>query len=150
MDAVTYPNKEVAEFVNSNLVPVRIDINDTSFYERYQLIWTPTTLVLDYYGKETQRAVGFFAPADFIVQLQLGIAKVRFSLEEFDAAEVILGELTSGSSPHDVTPEAIYFQGVNRYKRDNDPSQLKKAWETLTERFPDGIWTKRAVPYRLI
>ncbi|MEE4313149.1 MAG: hypothetical protein V2J11_01560 [Desulfofustis sp.] len=150
MDAVTYPEKEVVDFVVKNLIPVRIDINDTSFYEKYQLIWTPTTLVLDYYGKETQRSVGFFTPADFIVQLQLGIAKVRFSLEEFDAAEVILGELASSSSPSDVTPEAIYFRGVNLYKRDNDPTQLKKAWEILTEQYPDSIWTKRAAPYRLI
>jgi hypothetical protein len=150
MDAVTYPGKEVVEFVTSNLIPVRINTKDRSFYEKYQLIWTPTTLVLDYYGKETQRSVGFFAPADFIVQLQLGIAKVRFSLEEFDAAEVILGGLTGDSSSHDITPEAIYFRGVNLYKRDNDPTQLKKAWETLTEHFPESIWTKRAAPYRLI
>jgi hypothetical protein len=138
------------DFVAGNLIPVRIDINDTSFYEKYQLIWTPTTLVLDYYGKETQRSVGFFTPADFIVQLRLGIAKVRFSLEEFDAAEVILGELAGSSPPSDVTPEAIYFRGVNLYKRDNDPTQLKKAWEILTEQYPDSIWTKRADPYRLI
>ena len=47
-------------------------------------------------------------------------------------------------------PEAIFLQGVARYKKSGDPKPLKEAYETLTADFPDNEWTKRAYPYRLL
>jgi TolA-binding protein len=82
--------------------------------------------------------------------LLLGIAKVRLSFEDFAAANLSLKGLIERFPKSDVIPEAIYYRGVNFYKKTNDLTELKKAYETLLTDYPDSSWAKRAAPYRLI
>ncbi len=150
MDAVTYPMKEVVSFVKEYLVPVRIEINNKALYDRYNAIWTPTLLVLDYQGHEVQKTIGFLEPNKFMALMHLGMAKVHFTTGEFDAASVHFKRLMDRFPDSSAVPEAIFFSGVNLYKQKNDPTQLKKAYEQLLSDYPDNSWTKRAVPYRLL
>lgn len=151
MDAGTYPAIEVVEFVMEHLIPLKINVTKKPFYESYHvLIWTPTVLILDYDGNEIQRTVGYLAPGEFIPMLHLGKAKLRLSHEEFDGAEVHFNRLLEQYPESDVVPEAIYFQGVNRYKMKKNPMELKKAYEKLLTNHPDSSWTKRAAPYQCI
>lgn len=150
MDAVTYSSEEVINFVKEHLIPLRIDINKKSSYDEYNAIWTPTLLILDYQGHEVQRTVGFLDPDNFIALMHLGIAKVRFTVGEFDAANMYFKRLIERYPENCAVPEATYFSGVNLYKQKNDPSQLKIAYEKLLSSYPNNIWTKRASPYRLI
>ena len=150
MDTLTYSSKDVIIFVKESLIPLRIDINDKGLYDKYNAIWTPTLLVLDYQGNEVHRTIGFLEPDKFIAHMHLGIAKVHFSTGEFDAANVHLKRLMDRFPESDVVPEAIYFSGVNFYKQKNDPTQLKRAYEKLLSRYPDDKWTKRATPFSLV
>lgn len=150
MDAVTYSTKEVISFVMEYLVPLRIDVEKKSFYERYNAIWTPTLLILDFQGNEIQRTMGFLEPDEFTAFMHLGIAKVHINIEEFDAANVHLDRLLENHPECTVVPEAIYFRGVNLYKKENDPTHLKSAYERLLSEYPGHTWARRAAPYRLI
>ena len=47
-------------------------------------------------------------------------------------------------------PEAIYLEGVTRYKDSHEPKALKDAYEQLQADFPASAWTQRAYPYRLL
>lgn len=150
MDAVTYPAEEVVQFVVENVVPLRFAAHESSISEDYHAIWTPTILILDFDGNEIQRSVGFLAPGEFIAMLLLGMAKVRFSHEEFDGAQVCFQRLLEHYPESDAVPEAIYFQGVNLFKMKHNPVELKTAYERLVAEYPASTWTKRAVPYRLL
>lgn len=150
MDTVTYPTKEVVEFINHYLIPLRVQINDQSIHEKYHTIWTPTIAVLDLTGYEVQKMIGFFAPDDLIATMHLGIAKVHMAAGEYDTAEVHFNSITTDFPGCTMIPEALFFQGVNLYKWKNDPGQLKTLYEKLLDTFPDNHWTQRAYPYRLI
>ncbi|KJS01327.1 MAG: hypothetical protein VR65_09250 [Desulfobulbaceae bacterium BRH_c16a] len=150
MDAVTYPAIEVVEFVMEHLIPLKINLTEKPFYENSRVLWTPTILILDYDGSELQRTVGYLAPDEFIPMLHLGKAKLRLSHEEFDGAEVHFNRLLERYPESDAVPEALYFQGVNRYKMKNNPMELKEAYEKLLTSHPDNSWTKRAAPYQFM
>src|SRR5512147_360003 len=85
MGAVTYPNPRVADFVMSRMVPVQV-LSDSPLADEFQVKWTPTITVLDYYGKEHHRTVGFFPPEELIPSLILGMGKCDFELDRFDSA----------------------------------------------------------------
>jgi hypothetical protein len=150
MDAVTYPQEDVVRFVNNYLIPLRINVQNGPVPDAYHYIWTPTVAVLNPSGKEVQRSIGFLGPDEFIVRMQLGIAKVRLDTKEYDTAVIPLKSLMETFPESNSIPEAIYFSGVAAYKKSNDPSKLKEAYEKLLSKYPDSAWTERAYPYRLI
>ena len=46
-----------------------------------------------------------------------------------------------------VVPEAVFFTGVADYWNSHDPKGLRRAYDTLTARFPQSEWARRALPY---
>ncbi len=150
MDAVTYSNEEVVQFIMAHLIPLRMAVHDKAFHEDFRVLWTPTLIILDFEGNEMQRSIGFFEPGDLIATLLLGMAKVRMNHGEFDGAQVNLNRLLEYYPECDLVPEAVYFRGINLYKMKNDPAELKKAHEQLTALYPGSSWAKRAAPYRLL
>jgi len=150
MDAVTYPEKDVVDFINHYMIPLRLNINDLAVHDKYKAIWTPTLAVLDLNGDEVQRNIGFFDSSELIASLHLGIAKVHLDEGENDTAEVHFKKLLDVFPDSSMVPEAIYFRGVNLYKWHDAPDNLKAAYEKLLEEHPGSTWAKRAFPYRLI
>jgi tetratricopeptide (TPR) repeat protein len=150
MDAVTYPDPKVSEFVMKNLVPLRIPYNHETLAPQFNLQWTPTLITLDSEGKEHHRTVGFMAPDDFIASQLLGMGKSAFELEQFDRAIEDFNSLLSMYSKTEYAAEAIYFRGVSQYKNSHNPKPLREAYDKLSAEYPNNEWTKRAYPYRLI
>lgn len=150
MDAVTYPQKSVVDFITTYLVPLRIDINDESFFQKFHTYWTPTLAILGHDGHEVQRTIGFFQPDPLIALLHLGIAKSRLNSSEHETAEVHFNRLLEHYPDDDFVPEALFFRGVNGYKMSDDAARLKEAYEKLASDYPDSTWAKRAAPYRLL
>lgn len=149
MGAVTYPNQHVAEFVMSRMVPVQVQSN-SPLADEFNVKWTPTVAVLDYYGKEHHRTVGFFPPEDFIPSLILGMGKIDFDTDQFNNAIIHLDRLLSDYPKSRAAPEAIYIRGVSRYKASHDPRYLKETYEKLQAEYPTSEWTQRAQPYSLL
>lgn len=150
MGAVTYPNEGVAKFVDLNFVPVQVETSNKDLVEKYNVSWTPAILVLDSDGKEHYRSVGFLQPDVFIATFELGKARYYLDLEQFAEARALLEELVERCPVPEVLPEAIYFHGVATYKQTHDVKPLKKAYETLSAKYPQSEWAKRAEPYKLI
>jgi hypothetical protein len=150
MDAVTYPDAGVRDFIENNLIPLKVPYNHQPLAVDFNVKWTPTLVTLDAGGKEHHRTVGFLAPEEFVPSLLLGIAKIHFDLEQFDPALAGLEALLAEHSKSAAAPEAIYLRGVARYKSTHDPQFLKKAYELLQADYPGSEWTKRAYPYRLL
>jgi hypothetical protein len=149
MGAVTYPNEEVAGFIMQTMVPVQVGA-DKPLAEEFQVKWTPTIVVLDYYGKEHHRTVGFFPPEEFIPNLLLGMGKVDFDTDQFDDAIQLLDKLLAEFPESGAVPEAIFLRGVSGYKGTHDAKPLKEAYEKLKSEHPQSEWTMRAQPYSLL
>lgn len=150
MDVTTYSTEQAIGFVKEYLIPVKIDVEKKSYYEKYNVIWTPTTLLLDYQGTEIQRTIGYLDLNEFLAFMHLGIAKVHINNSDLDAANVHLNRLFDQYPDSCALPEAIFFQGINLSKKRNDRSELKNAYEKLVSEHPESSWAKRATPYRLI
>ncbi|MGB9629037.1 MAG: hypothetical protein ACPL6D_10275 [Thermodesulfobacteriota bacterium] len=150
MDAVTYPDEKVIDFIQKNLIPLRIAFNAQPLASQFGLKWTPTLILLDPQGKEHQRTVGFLSPEELIPSLLLGIAKSHFDQERFGEALSVLEKIVSDHPKSGSAPEAIYLRGVCGYKHTHNPKPLKEAYEYLQTHYPSSEWTQRAYPYRLL
>lgn len=149
MDAVTYPEHEVINFVSENMIPLQV-LFDQPLSTNFNVKWTPTLVTLDTDGKEHHRTVGFLSPEELIPSLLLGIAKSYFETDRFGEALTNLERLLERYPKSDSAAEAVYLRGVSRYKSTLDPKPLKEAYEQLAADYPSSEWTKRAYPYRLL
>jgi len=150
MDAVTYPNKKVIEFINNTIIPLRVSFDSQPLAADYNIKWTPTLIIVDSTGKEHHRTVGFMPPEELVASLMLGMAKTDFDAERFEPALKNLEQLLKDYPKSDAAPEALFMRGVCQYKSTHNPAPLKAAYEKLHEVYPTSEWTKRAYPYRLL
>jgi thioredoxin-related protein len=149
MGAVTYPDPNVAEFLMGRMVPIQV-LADSPLADEFKVKWTPTIVVLDYYGKEHNRTVGFFPPGEFIPSLLLGIGKIDFDADQFSDAIIQFERLLADFPRSRAAPEAVYLRGVSRFKSSHDGARLRETYEQLKSGYPDSEWTQRAEPYSLI
>jgi tetratricopeptide (TPR) repeat protein len=150
MDAVTYPDAKVIGFISENMIPLRVQFDAQPLSADFKVKWTPTLVTLDSHGTEHHRTVGFLSPEELIPSLLLGIAKTYFEADRFDEALQNFEKLLAEHPKSDSAPEAIYLQGVCRYKSTHDAKPLKEAYEKLSAEYPSSEWTRRAYPYRLL
>jgi hypothetical protein len=149
MDAVTYPQQAVADYLAKNVIGLRIPA-DHSLAKDFKVTWTPTLLTLDWAGAEHHRTVGFLPADELIAVIMLGTAKLYFNREVFDKCLAMLEKLLAEYPKSDAAPEALFLRGVGGYKSTHNPKPLKQAYEQLAAQYPASEWTKRALPYRLL
>ena len=140
----------MAKFVSLNFIPVQIQTSNTEMMGKYVVKWTPTLVVVDADAREHYRAVGFFAPDDFLAALMVGKGHWYLDNEQYPEAQGMFEEVQRAYPESDAAAEAIFFNGVNRYKMTHDPKLLRECYEMLTAKFPQSSWTKQASHYRLI
>lgn len=150
MDAVTYPKKDVHDFINQRLVPVRVPFDSKPLAKDFNVKWTPTLITLDTEGHEHHRTLGFLSAEELIPSLTLGLAKVEYEGERFEQALELFEAVVKDHPESNSTPEALYLMGVSRFKQTHEASHLKDAFETLRRKYPGSDWAKRAEPYGLL
>jgi len=150
MDAVTYPDKKVADFIKKNLIALRLQSDAKPYCTDFKISWTPTLVVLDHEGKEHHRTVGFLSPEELIPSLLLGITKTRFEQQQYAEALSVIQQILDEYPGSGSAAEALFLKGVVRYKSTHDPKPLKEAYEQLQAQYPASELTKRAHPYRLL
>jgi len=150
MDAVTFPDIAVANFITDRMIALHAPVGAKSLASDFRVVWTPTIIVLDYYGKEYQRSVGFLSPDEMVASMLLGIGKVGFENDQYNDAVIQFNTLLNGYPKSAVAPEAVYLRGVARYKSSHAAGNLKDTYQQLRAEYPDSAWTKRAEPYSLL
>ena len=150
MDAVTYPEKAVADFINASIIPLRVASDAMPLSRDFNVKWTPTLCVLDTAGKERNRTVGFVPAAEMIPLLLLGMGKSCFDLDEFAPAIEDFDRIVRDYPGSHSAPEAIFLRGVTRYLATHDIKPLKELYEKLRDEYPQSVWAQRALPYRLL
>lgn len=147
MDADTYSQDEVVQFIHDHFVPLRLDHENHPFSREYNIIWTPTLIILDQDGKEFQRTTGYLGKDQLIAVLLLGVAKVNYNAGNYDAAKLHLDTILEKYPQSGAAPEALYFTGVNQFKWQDDPKALRQAHDALQKLHPTSVWTEKASPY---
>jgi len=150
MGAVTYPDEKAARFVDLNFIPVQVPTTNTELMAKYVVKWTPTLLVVDADGREHYRGVGFFTPDELIASFMVGKGHWYLANEQFPEAQGMFEEVQAAYPQSEAAAEAVFFNGVNRYKMTHNPKVLREAYDTLSAKFPQNMWTKQAAHYRLI
>ena len=150
MDAVTYPDEGVTNFIMEQTIPLRLPYDHEPYAEKFEIRWTPSLIILDSEGNEAYRSVGFVPPDELIPMLKLGEGKGHFAAGRYenaiDAFDFVIGQYPKSKA----AAEAIYYRGVSRYKHTDNPKPLREAYDKLAAEYPDAEWTKKAYPYRLI
>jgi len=81
---------------------------------------------------------------DFLAQLQLGLAKIAFSHQDFKEAEKRYQQIVDQFPETDAAPESLYWTGVSRYKATNDAAALEQTGEAFRTRYTNTTWAKKA------
>jgi hypothetical protein len=151
MDEATYSDEAVIEFMNHNVVPLRIATDERPTAEKFNIHSTPALLLLDPDGKEhPPRTIGFLEAEELISSMLLGIGKMRYDRSEFKEAINSFATLLAKHPEDDFAPEATFLTGVSRFKSTLNPLALRETYEHLRQKYPQSSWTKRAYPYRLL
>ncbi len=135
--------------VSEDFLPVRVHVRDQAedfkrLGKRFGAEWTPTILILDSSGEERHRIEGFLPAEDFMAQLGLGLGRIHFSAGRFQEAEDQFREVVERHPDGDAAPEALYWEGVSRYKRTDDPAELARIGEAFETAYQDTPWAKKA------
>ena len=150
MDAVAYIEPAVIEFINNNLVPLRIPSDDNELGPKYRIKWTPALLILDKEGLEHHRTIGFFWPQELIPSLLLGMGKAYFNQSDRQRAVSCFERIVTEYPRSFQVQEAIYLQGVSRFIESHDVANLIDIYDRLASEHPDSQWLMLADPYRLL
>lgn len=138
---MTYPQDFVADAIAEHAVPVQIDntkSENNQFLHGIHSIWTPDVRIFHYDGYEMYRWEGFLPPAEFAARLLCGFGLSYLRLKRFDRAEAVYADVLKRFSTTYAAPEANYYLGVTRYRRDPDSDELLTLWGNLRSRYPES------------
>ena len=126
-------------------MPVEAHIKEHPVYfHRFGAVWTPTVLILDSDGAERLRIEGYLPRDEFRAHLEMGLARVAFMRKQWAEAERGYAQVVERYPDSKVTPEAVYWRGVSRYKATNDHTVLSEVPGQLKEKYPDSVWALKA------
>lgn len=144
MDAVTYPRPESERLLTRHFVPVRLPLAEhPDLARRYDVRWTPAFVVLDDQRQERYRAFGYHPPEDFEHLLRVARGTIDFNRGDYSSALAWFATAADDVRDSALRPEALYWQGVCRYKL-GDKDGMSEAWNRLLDLYPKSLWARRA------
>jgi hypothetical protein len=138
---VTYPHTSVRDALLEYAVPLQLNNQDAAnnkYLHQIHHIWTPDIRVLTTNGDELYRFDGFSPPAEFVPRMLCGFAMASLRCKRFDWAEALYERVLREYSTSYAAPEAQYYLGVSRYRRDPESEELLTQWAQLRARYPDS------------
>lgn len=85
LEAVTWTDACVARLLNSQFVPLRINVpKQRPMFSEYRIMRTPTIAFLDMDGREHRRLAGFLTPPEICAWILLDAAESAISLKRYD------------------------------------------------------------------
>lgn len=138
---MTYPQPPVVETILAHGVPVQFDNSNAEnnrFLHSIHHIWTPDIRILNHDGYELYRWDGFLPPPEFMARVLCGYGLAYLRLKRFDRAEAVYVDVLKRFSTTYAAPEAQYYLGVARYRRDPDSDELLTQWANLRSRYPES------------
>ena len=131
--------------IAGRFVPVKFHIKEQpAMFDRFEVHWTPTQVVLDADGEERDRIEGFLPVDDFIARLEVALGRTAFDRADYAEAASRFREACEHHAGAGAAPEACYWAGVAEYKRTKEQGPLRETARLLSERYPGNEWTRKA------
>ncbi len=150
MNAGPYSDEKVQQFLEEEYVPLKSQCfwkERTELMKRFEVSWTPTFLMHDQAGGVHRKLVGYIPVDDFLAQLKFGKGMVFFEKERHEEALKWFRRAAEEHPNAGVVPEAVFFAGVAEYRKTHAAGALRRAYDTLSEKYPGSEYTRRAQPY---
>ncbi|HZI61569.1 MAG TPA: tetratricopeptide repeat protein [Pyrinomonadaceae bacterium] len=148
MEAESYSDDDIASFINENFVPLEAHIKEHPVYfHRFDALWTPSVIILDWKGNERFRMEGYLPKDEFRAQLELGLARVAFMNKNWAEAERRYAAVLDRYPDSKAAPDALYWKGVSHYKATNDHTILGELPGIFQEKYPDSIWAQKTIAW---
>lgn len=148
MDAVTYPSKDVSDYIADSFVPWRVDYRkETRVLGRFHVNWTPTVLFLDARERERYRLIGYVPPGILLAHMMLAQGKAAFETSRYKDAVEHYDRMVREFPGSEEAPQALYFKGVASFKQTGDDADLEEAASELKSLHPRSEWTLRTKPW---
>ena len=96
-------------------------------------------------GKERWRIEGYLPKNEFRAQLELGLARISLMDKHWADAEQRYAQIIEQYADTAAAPEAVYWNGVSRYKKTNDHALLGGVAEELGAKYPESVWALKAI-----
>jgi hypothetical protein len=142
---VTYPDKQVADLLTHNFVPVQVNIEEAGeLADRFQTLWTPNLNMIDDRGKRFYHVVGWLPPSEFAAMLKAAQGHYFLTIKKYAEATPIFSSIFDEFPRSIFAPEALYFKGVSRYMGSHIVENLKEDWTMLQRFFPDSEWAMKS------
>lgn len=116
---------------------------DASNFHSFEVLWTPTVLIMDTNGIERVRNEGYLPKTEFRAWLEMGLARLAFIRKAWDESERRYDQVTTRFPKSWSAPEAVYWRGVSRYKK-NDRASLGETAAVLKQNYPESLWAQKA------
>ncbi len=110
-------------------IPVQLDNSDganNTYLHSIHHIWTPDIRILHYDGYELYHFDGFLPPSEFMARTLCAYGMAFLRLKRFDHAERCYVDVLRRFSTSYAAPEAQYYLGVVRYRREPDSDELRR------------------------
>ncbi|MGH9481650.1 MAG: thioredoxin fold domain-containing protein [Terriglobales bacterium] len=148
MEAESYNNAEVAAQIQDHFIAAQANIKvKPAYFHRFEVLWTPSVLILDADGTERFRLEGYLPREEFSAQLELGRARLAWLQQRWEAAQAIY-EGVARQSPRTVAASAaIYWGEVCYYKRTQDHTRLRPMAERLRQQYPTSLAAEKAIAF---
>jgi len=129
-------------------VPLEAHIKEHPVYfHRFDALWTPSVIILDWKGNERFRMEGYLPKDEFRAQLELGLARVAFMNKNWAEAERRYAAVLDRYPDSKAAPDAFYWKGVSHYKATNDHTILGELPGIFQEKYPDSIWAQKTIAW---
>lgn len=126
-------------------MPATANIKESgATFVHYGVLWTPAVVILDPGGEERFRSEGYLPKDEFRAQLEMGLARTALTAKKWKAAGEWYTRVARQETETFARPEAMYWQGVCRYRAANDHAALHEVAEELRTRYPHNLWTAKA------
>ena len=137
LDALTYPDAEVAAELYDWFVPLRLDIlQNREIRSRYAAVWTPSFYVLDWSGKLHFHLDGYLGSEDFRIILRLGKAAVDTTRGRYEAAMALMEDGLSRFPDNPRAAAMLFRKGMAWYLSTGDRDAFRDPLLDILERYP--------------
>lgn len=150
MDARTYSCEAVAQLIEREFVPVKLNVKEPrgEFRELLRMskpLFTPLLLHLDASGTELRRTTGYLPVPELEGELRLVLGLSDLLHTRYSEAYARFREVAGGLASTHAAPEALFWAGVAAYRVGGRGLEgLTPEWAELQERYPGTSWAMRA------
>ncbi len=135
--ALTYPDSEVAEEIQENFIPLRLDIlANRTIRSRLSAIWTPSFYILDYREKLYYSFDGYLNVEDFLVFLLIARSKYLLPHGKYNEVIELIKENSARFETNPRAAELLFLQGQAEYLRNWDNKTFSATMDKIVRKYP--------------